>query len=96
MDYAVVGSGYEGYAAEEPAYAGPGGAYVGTDDVSYSTNKAYDPADAATTGDGSYVVQSGDTLTGIAAELGTTTEALAEANDIVDPNLLYAGQELTF
>ncbi|HSL01694.1 MAG TPA: septal ring lytic transglycosylase RlpA family protein [Rubrobacteraceae bacterium] len=96
VDYAVVGSGYEGYAAEEPAYAGPGGAYVGTDDVSYSTNKAYDPADADATGDGSYVVQSGDTLTGIAAELGTTTESLAEANDIVDPNLLYAGQKLTF
>ena len=33
------------------------------------------------------MVQSGDTLTGIAAELGT---------DLTDPNYVYAGQTLTY
>jgi rare lipoprotein A len=42
------------------------------------------------------VVQSGDTLSGIAAELGTTVEDLAAANGLADPDLLYAGQTLSF
>jgi LysM domain len=43
-----------------------------------------------------YVVQSGDTLSEIAAQLGTTTEALVAANGIPDPNLIYAGQLLQY
>lgn len=100
VDYAVVGSGYESYGAQGPAYAGTyTGAettYGGTNDASYSTTTANEARNASATGDGSYVVQSGDTLTGIAAELGTTTAALAQANGIEDPDLLYAGQRLTF
>ncbi len=90
VDYTVVGSGYEeSYAAAEPTY-------TGTQDPSYSTavkrksDRAGSPAAS-----GTYVVQSGDTLTGVAAELGTTTEALVVANGIEDPDLLYAGQTLT-
>ena len=42
-----------------------------------------------------YTVQSGDTLSGIAAKLGTTWQALAQKNSIADPNVIYVGQTLT-
>ena len=48
----------------------------------------------ATEAGGSYVVQSGDTLSSIALEFGTTVEALVEANDIADPDQIAVGQEL--
>jgi len=41
-----------------------------------------------------YVVQSGDTLSTIAAMFRTTVQALMEANDISSPEALRAGQEL--
>jgi LysM repeat protein len=41
-------------------------------------------------------VQAGDTLSGIAAELGTTVEDLVATNGIEDPNLLYAGETLRY
>jgi len=41
-----------------------------------------------------YVVQPGDTLTRIAARFQTTVQALAQANNIVNPNLIYVGQVL--
>ena len=41
-----------------------------------------------------YVVQSGDTLGSIAANHGTTVDALVAANGLSDPNYLYIGQEL--
>jgi cell wall-associated NlpC family hydrolase len=44
---------------------------------------------------GSYTVQAGDTLSGIAARFGTTYEALAQLNNIADPNLIYAGQVIS-
>ena len=43
---------------------------------------------------GAYIVQPGDTLSQIAAHLGTSTEHLAEHNDLADPDLLYSGQIL--
>jgi LysM repeat protein len=45
---------------------------------------------------GTYVVQSGDTLSGIAAELGTTAEDLAAVNGIANPDLIYPGQTLYY
>ncbi|MGH9055878.1 MAG: LysM peptidoglycan-binding domain-containing protein [Acidimicrobiales bacterium] len=43
----------------------------------------------------SYTVVPGDTLSAIAARYGTTFAALAQANDIANPNLIYPGQVLT-
>lgn len=41
-----------------------------------------------------YIVQSGDTLSGIAARFGTTYQMLARMNGITNPNMIYAGQRL--
>jgi hypothetical protein len=43
-----------------------------------------------------YVVRSGETLSEIAMKLDTTVEALASANGIPNPDLIYAGQPLKF
>ncbi len=45
---------------------------------------------------GSYVVQSGDTLTGISAELGTSVDDLMAANGLTDPDVVYTGQTLIY
>jgi LysM repeat protein len=42
------------------------------------------------------VVQTGDTLAGIAAELGTSVDSLMSANGLTDPDLIYAGQTLSY
>ena len=42
-----------------------------------------------------YTVQSGDTLSGIAAQFGTDYQTLAAANGIDNPNVIYPGQVLT-
>ena len=39
-----------------------------------------------------YTVQSGDSLSGIAAKYGTTYQRLAQINGINNPNVIYAGQ----
>lgn len=44
---------------------------------------------------GSYTVQRGDTLGGIAARHGTSYQVIAQANGIANPNLIYPGQTLT-
>lgn len=46
------------------------------------------------TEDGTYVVQSGDTLTAIAAKYGVTISDLIAWNNISDPNLIKVGQVL--
>lgn len=50
------------------------------------------PAPAAKAGE--YVVKSGDSLSKIAAAHGVKTKALAEANNITDPNKIRIGQPL--
>lgn len=42
-----------------------------------------------------YVVQPGDTLFSIAQRFGTTVQAILQANNITDPNLITVGQVLT-
>lgn len=41
-----------------------------------------------------YTVQSGDTLSGIASQYGTTYQAIAALNGLNNPNLIYPGQTL--
>jgi LysM domain len=41
-----------------------------------------------------YTIEPGDTLDGIAAQLGVTEAALLAANPIADPDMIYAGQVL--
>ncbi|MDH5548188.1 MAG: LysM peptidoglycan-binding domain-containing protein [Gammaproteobacteria bacterium] len=51
-------------------------------------------ADIANGGSGNYTIQKGDTLSELAQKFGTTTDALAAANNIDNPDLIYAGAEL--
>ena len=41
-----------------------------------------------------YVVRAGDTLSGIAARFGTSWQALAQKNNLANPNLIFPGQVL--
>jgi 2',3'-cyclic-nucleotide 2'-phosphodiesterase/3'-nucleotidase len=41
-----------------------------------------------------YIVQSGDTLSGIATEHGVDLKTLIEANSITNPNMIYPGQAI--
>ena len=43
---------------------------------------------------GTYTVVRGDTLSGIAARFNTTVGALAQLNNITNPNLIFPGQQL--
>lgn len=45
-------------------------------------------------GGAAYTVTAGDTLSGIASRHGTTVAAIAEANGIDNPDLIYVGQQL--
>ena len=42
----------------------------------------------------SYEIQTGDTLSSIARQRGTTAEQLAADNEIADPNMIYAGRSI--
>ncbi len=81
VDYYAAGGGYDAGYESTAEYSG------------YSGAESYVSGDA---GGGTYVVQSGDTLSGIAAELGTSVEDLAAANGIANPDLVYAGQTLYY
>lgn len=41
-----------------------------------------------------YTVAKGDTLSGIAQKYGTTWQKLAKANNLVNPDVIYAGQKI--
>ena len=57
-----------------------------------------EPVEETSTDEGestnTYIVQSGDTLSGIAAKFNTSVNDLVELNGIDNPNLIYPGQEL--
>lgn len=73
-------------------FGGAGAASAATITTSASVPAA--PGLAASVGT-PYRVVTGDTLSGIAARFGTTAAALASANNIANPNLIYAGRILT-
>lgn len=52
------------------------------------------PTETPATGGQQYVVQAGDTLSGIAAQFGVTVDAIVQANEITDPNLIVPGETL--
>ncbi|HEM6245651.1 TPA: LysM peptidoglycan-binding domain-containing protein, partial [Streptococcus suis] len=54
--------------------------------------KATGGTSSSTTTTSTYVVKSGDTLSGIAARFGTTVSALQSLNGISNPDQIYAGQ----
>jgi rare lipoprotein A len=88
VDYAIAG-GAGGYGAGGSTYAEPDYAAQSAPEAQYSSS--------GQVGDGgTYVVQAGDTLSGIAAQLGTTVGDLAATNGIEDPDLVYAGQTLRY
>ena len=58
------------------------------------SSKAAGTSDKSAGGGESYVVKSGDTLSGIATANGVTVSALMEANNIKKPNAIRAGQKL--
>src|SRR5215207_8287490 len=89
VDYATAG-GSGGYGAG--GYGAGGSTYAEPDYAAQSAPEAQYSSSGQVGGGGTYVVQAGDTLSSVAAELGTTVEYLAAKNGIEDPNLLYAGQ----
>jgi rare lipoprotein A len=93
VDYVEYGRTGGGYDAGYRSYSETAGYSDGTDYSGYPETEGYVSGDA---GGGAYVVQSGDTLSGIAAELGTSVEDLAAANGISNPDLVYAGQTLYY
>lgn len=70
-------------------YANPNGEYV----APQPQVQTYEQPTIQSSGT-TYIVQDGDTLSGIAAKFGTTYQHLAEINGIADPNKIYAGQEI--
>ncbi|SFC33300.1 LD-carboxypeptidase LdcB, LAS superfamily [Alkalibacterium subtropicum] len=66
----------------------------GTDGGSDSGDSGGDSGPDQTPSGTTYTVQSGDTLSAIARDYGTTVDPLVSANNISNPNLIYVGQVL--
>lgn len=97
---AACGGGDDGGGAAEasppPSSAPADPSEAATGDGGAAASEADDGADRdGDGGAGTYTVRSGDTLSSIAQEQGTTVEAIVEANDIDDPDVIDIGQELT-
>jgi len=80
----------------EPEYEEPAYEQAEYDKAKYDQAEYDDGSGGKTASGGSYVVQSGDTLNGIAVELGTNVDSLTAANGLTDPDLIYAGQALPY
>jgi LysM repeat protein len=69
-----------------------------TSDIIYKGQELVIPGSDPGGGNGggtvTHVVQPGENLYRIALKYGTTVEAISAANNIVNPHLIYAGQEL--
>ena len=80
-----------------------GSGVVGDDenDTSTGTSSLPESTDRTTTSEGkanrqpaTYTIEANDTLSGIAAEHGTTVDQLLELNPEIDPQGLVAGQKI--
>jgi hypothetical protein len=78
--------------AQAPKLTEAGGDYR----VGYLYYPSRYPAAQGEANGGTYVVQPGDTLGQIAAQLGIPADHLARYNGITDPNVIYSGQPLYF
>lgn len=105
--YADAGYGETQYAepaSTDPAYATDTSyagytepASVGAQEVQYYAAPQTEVVDAAGADAGAgYVVQPGDTLTDVAAQLGTSVDYLAGYNGLSDPNLILSGETLYY
>jgi LysM repeat protein len=88
--------------ASAPASGGPVASVSASDAAPAASAGATAPSpsiaaapSASVAGAREYVVQSGDTLSSIAQELGITVDAIVAANGITDPSLIRVGQRLT-
>jgi LysM repeat protein len=72
--------------------ARPGPANLGSSTRAAATLTSAAAPAVATSSALHYTVQPGDTLWGIAQKFGTTVDAVASANHIPDPNLIYEGE----
>lgn len=65
--------------------------------VAASDVQALDTGGSNSTGNTqTHIVQSGDTLSGIASNLGTNWQELARQNSLSNPNIIYTGQVIRF
>ena len=97
VDYEVAGAAaYAEPEYEEPEYEKPEYEKPVYEEAEYAEAEYDDGSGREAASGGSYVVQSGDTLTGIAAEVGTSVDDLMSANGLTDPDVVYAGQTLSY
>lgn len=68
--------------------------HISNPNVIYVGQKIY-VGEASQGQSNAYTVHAGDTLSGIASKFGTTWQALAQKNGLVNPNVIYVGQTLT-
>ena len=85
----VSGTGASGAGTRRPGSPTPTPTASGTPTPTPSATPA--PQPAAVT----YTLKPGDTLIGVAAQFGTTPEAIQRANNISNPTAIQAGQVLT-
>ena len=82
----------DGYATD-PQYADKLISIIGGYDLQ-QFDGAQETAPTTQASSGTYTVQAGDTLSGIASRFGTTYQHLAAVNNIADPNIIHPGQVL--
>lgn len=66
--------------------------YVGQILKLYSSSSVNSSLPPLTPQSTTYIIKSGDTLSGIAAKFNTTTSALVQLNNISNPNFIYPGE----
>lgn len=78
----------------EPAYTDPAG--TGAQEVQGYVASQTEMVDVGAEAGAGYVVQPGDTLTDVAAQLGTSVDYLARYNGLSDPDFIQSGETLYY